>query len=189
METSTSRDVTDLLLAWSGGEREALDQLMPLVVEELRRVAASYLRRERSDHTLQPTALVHELYMRLVDQRRVSWNDRVHFFAAAARTMRRILVDHARAQRCEKRGGGALTVPLETVLATAAAPEANLLALDRALELLSEREPRQAQVVELRFFAGLTLAETAQALGVGDATVSRDWAFAKAWLYRELSEA
>ncbi len=186
MRIATAPDVTDLLLAWNQGERQALDQLMPMVVAELRRVAASYLQRERPDHTLQPTALVHELYLRLVDQRRVAWNDRVHFFAAAARTMRHILVDHARGQRSQKRGSGSLTVPLADAADVSLGPEADLLALDEALEQLSQREPRQARVVELRFFAGLTLAETAAALGVGDATVSRDWAFAKAWLYREL---
>ncbi len=122
MSVATNTDVTDLLLAWNQGERQALDQLMPLVVDELRRVAASYLQRERPDHTLQPTALVHELYLRLVDQRRVAWNDRVHFFAAAARTMRHILVDHARAQRSQKRGNGALTISLDQAPELAAPP-------------------------------------------------------------------
>lgn len=189
MPTSTAPDITELLLAWNRGERAALDELMPLVVAELRRVAASYLQRERPNHTLEPTALVHELYLRLVDQRRVSWSDRVHFFAAAARTMRHLLVDYARARACEKRGSGALTISLDEAGEVGATPETDLLALDRALEHLAVLEPRQARVVELRFFAGLTLEETARSLGVADATVSRDWSFAKAWLYRELAGA
>lgn len=189
MQTTTEPDVTDLLLAWNRGEAAALDELMPRVVSELRRVAASYLARERSDHTLQPTALVNELYLRLVDQQRVAWNDRVHFYAAAARTMRHILVDHARARRCEKRGSGAVAVPLSEADEVAMQQEVDLLALDRALETLAAREPRQGQVVELRFFTGLTLAETAKALGTSHATVSRDWAFARAWLFRELEGA
>lgn len=182
-------DITELLLAWNRGESEALDQLMPRVIAELRKVAASYLDRERTGHTLQPTALVNELYLKLVDQRRVAWNDRVHFYAAAARTMRHILVDHARGKRSGKRGSGALMLPIEAAQGLPAAPEVDLLALDHALSLLTAREPRQGQVVELRYFAGLTLAETAQALGIAEATVSRDWAFARAWLFRELEGA
>ena len=182
-------DVTDLLQAWGRGERGALDLLMPRVMAELRRVAASYLARERADHTLQPTALVNELYLRLVDQGRVGWHDRVHFYAVAAKIMRHLLVDHARARRTEKRGSGAIVVPLDEACEVAVAAELDLLALDSALHVLAAREPRQGQVVELRFFAGLTLEETAEALGVAHATVSRDLAFARAWLYRELAGA
>lgn len=178
--------VTQLLLDWSEGDRHALDRLMPLVVDELRRLAAAYLRREQAGHTLQPTALVNEVYLRLVDRRRVSWQNRAQFFGFAARTMRRILVDHARARRAAKRGGGAETLALDAALGVGDRAEVDLLALDDVLDRLAALDARQGRLVELRVFGGLTIAESAEALGVGEATVSRDWQSARAWLYREL---
>jgi RNA polymerase sigma factor (TIGR02999 family) len=178
-------DVTELLQEWNQGNRAALDRLMPLVTSELRKVARAYLRRERADHTLQPTALVNEAYLRMVNWDRVSWRDRAHFFAAAARVMRRILVDHARAHRAAKRGGCRIVS-----LANAAEPaddrDVDVVALDQALDELAALDERQARLVELRFFAGLTIEETAEVLKIGAATVSRDWATARAWLYRRL---
>jgi RNA polymerase sigma factor (TIGR02999 family) len=178
---------TDLLLAWSRGERAALDRLLPLVSHELRRLAGRYLRGERQGHTLQPTALVHEAYLRLIELDRIQWRDRAHFFAMAARTMRRILVDHARARDNEKRGGGARKVSLQLALDVSQAPERHLVELDEALERLEAVHPRKARVIELRFFAGLNLEETAEALAISVDTVKRDWRFARLWLLRDLS--
>jgi RNA polymerase sigma-70 factor (ECF subfamily) len=161
---------------------------MPLVYNELRRVARRYLRSERPDHTLQPTALVHEAYIRLLGQREIMWQNRAHFFGVAAQLMRRILVDHARAHQAEKRGGHKQKVPLDEALEYTADKSAELVALDEALDRLAARDPRQARVVELRFFAGLTEQETAELLGISVRTVKRDWDVARAWLYKEINE-
>lgn len=183
--SSPKTDVTQLLQAWSLGDSVALDQLMPMIMSELRRRAAGYLRRERSDHTLQPTALVNELYLRLIDQNRSHWRDRAHFFAVAAGMMRNILVDHARAHRADKRGGGLEKVELDEER-DGLSGTLDLIALDDALEALAKLDARQSRIVELRFFGGLTLEETAEVLGVARPTVSRDWRNARAWLMREL---
>lgn len=176
---------TELLLAWGRGDAGAFDELVPLVHAELRRVARRYLTRERRDHTLQATALVNEAYLRLVDLKRMRWQDRAHFFAMSARIMRRILVDFARARRNEKRGGGAPRVTLDEAI-DAARAGADLVAIDDALKTLAAVHPRKAEVVEMRFFGGLNLEETAAALEVSVDTVKRDWRFAKLWLRREL---
>ena len=186
MERRSGEEVTALLKEWSAGDRGALERLMPLVYEELRRLAASHLRAERGDHTLQPTALVHEAYLRLVGQRSVSWANRAHFYGIAAQMMRRVLVDHARRRLAAKRSPGTLYVDLgeETAAAPDRAPE--LLALDRALTELERLDPRQARVVELRFFAGLSVEETAEVAGVSTATVKREWRTARAFLRHEI---
>jgi RNA polymerase sigma factor (TIGR02999 family) len=183
-----SPDVTGLLLAWGRGDRSAADELMPAVYDELRRQAERAMRREGHEHTLQATALVHESYLRLVDQRRVAWRNRAHFFAIASTVMRRILVDHARARLTAKRGGGAAPVTLAGVQDGEAerVAEVDLLALHEALDRLARLDPEQARLVELRYFGGLTIEETAGALGVSAATVKREWAVARAWLRREL---
>ena len=181
-----SKHVTELLADWSRGDLQAREALLPLVYAELRQLAASYLRRERSDHTLQPTALVHEAYLRLVEERKVDWQGRSHFFSVAATLMRRILVDHARAHVADKRGGGVPRVPLTDTIAMSQERPADLLALDEGLTRLASVDPQQGRVVELRAFAGLSVAETSQALGISPATVKRDWAMAKAWLAREI---
>jgi len=178
---------TDLLRAWGNGERAALDRLVPLVNRELHQLARRYLRDERQGHTLQPTALVNEAYLRLMALDRMQWQDRVHFFAMAARTMRRILVDHARARDNEKRGGGVPKLSLDLAMAVSQAPEEHFVELDDALRRLETIHPRKAQVVELRFFSGLSLDETAAALHMSVDTVKRDWRFAKLWLLRELA--
>jgi RNA polymerase sigma factor (TIGR02999 family) len=179
--------VTDLLRAWGAGEADALDRLVPLVYDELRHQARRYLRREAVGHTLQTTGLVHEAYLRLVDQRAVRWESRAQFFGVAAQLMRRILVDHARAQHAAKRGGSAIQVPLEDDTAAASERDVDLLALDEALTRLAALSERQARVVELRYFAGLGIEETAEVLGVSIGPVKRDWAVARAWLRRELA--
>ena len=184
-EMADRTDVTALLLAWSGGQASAGDALMDAVYGELRRMARSHLRRERSDHSLPPTALVHEAYVKLVDQRRVRWQNRAHFFSIAARVMRRILIDHARRHASTKRGGDA-TFTLVDADATLDPPGMDVLALDVALEKLATIDPRQSQLVELRFFGGLTVEETASVLKVAPITVKRDWALARTWLYREM---
>lgn len=178
-------DVTRLLLAWSDGHAAAGDALMVAVYGELRRMARGYLRRERAGHSLPPTALVHEAYVKLVDQQRVKWQNRAHFFAIAARVMRRILVDHARGRASAKRGRGA-TFTLLDVDARVEAPDVDIVALDLALEKLAGIDERQSRLVELRFFAGLTVEEAAAALGIAPITVKRDWALARTWLYREI---
>lgn len=180
-------DVTGLLLSWRQGDAAALDRLVPLVYDELRRVARRRLQREQPGHPLQATALVHEVYLRLVDVDRLTLNSRTHFFAVAAKLMRQILVDHARRQHAEKRGGRATIVSVEGVLPAALPSSVDVLALDQALGALSVIDDRQCRVVELRFFAGLKIDEAAEALGVSPATVEREWALAKAWLYRQLS--
>src|SRR5262245_45914584 len=184
-----SKQVTQLLAAWSNGDLKARDRLLPVVYEELRQLAASYLRRERSDHTLQPTALVHELSLKLVEERSVDWRGRSHFFGVAAKVMRRMLVDHARAHLADKRGAGAPRALLtDTILMSRERPD-ELLALDEGLERLAALDPQQGQVVELRAFAGLSVQETSQAMGISPATVKRDWAMAKAWLSREVQKS
>jgi RNA polymerase sigma factor (TIGR02999 family) len=185
---SRAHEVTGLLLSWRQGDAAALDRLVPLVYDELRRVARGHLRREPPGHALQATALVHEVFLRLVDVDRMTMQSRTHFFAMSARLMRQILVDHARRQRADKRGGGATVISLDDVsLAAAQTSAVDVLALDEALEALSSLDARQCRVVELRFFAGLNIPEAADALGVSTATIEREWAMAKAWLHRRLS--
>lgn len=181
-----SSHVTQLLIDWSRGDENALQQLIPLVHEELRRVARRHMAHERAEHTLQATALVNEAYMRLVDVRQVKWQNRAHFFAMSARLMRRILVDFARSRRYQKRGAGAQRVTLDEALVVSPAPVADLVALDEALTALAAVDARKAQVVEMRFFGGLSVEETAEALHVSRDTIMRDWKLAKAWLLREL---
>jgi RNA polymerase sigma factor (TIGR02999 family) len=181
-----AEDVTGLLLAWSGGDRGALERLLPLVYGELRRRAHARLRRESPGHALETTDLVHEVYLRLVDQERARWQNRAHFFAIAARLMRRILVDHARSRRALKRGAGQAPVSLDLAPTLAAAPQMDYVALDEALQRLQALDERQGTVVELRFFAGLSVEETAHVLSLSPATVKREWATAKAWLFREM---
>lgn len=178
--------MTQLLLEWSSGDRAALDRLMPLVYGELRRLAAGHLARERRDHTLQPTALVNEAFLRLVDQRRIQWQGRAHFLALAATLMRQLLISHARKHRAGKRGGGRLCVTLHDWDAVVEARDVKLVALDEALSSLAALDSRQARIVELRFFGGLTVEEAAAVLGVSPATVKLDWSLARAWLLREL---
>jgi RNA polymerase sigma factor (TIGR02999 family) len=182
-----STAVTELLVAWRGGSEAARDQLVPLVYRDLQRLARAHLARERSGHTLQPTALVHETYLRLMGHAAMDWQGRTHFFALAATTMRRILVSYARKQRAAKRGCGGTAVTLCENHAVESAREVDLLALDAALAELEKLDQRQCRVVELRYFGGLTIEETADALGVSPATVKSDWSFARAWLFRELS--
>lgn len=182
--------ITQLLKEWGDyGEGEVLDRLMPLIYEELRRQASRYLKKERAGHTLQTTALINEAYLKLIDQRSVEWQNRNHFFAIAAQAMRRILVDHARERHREKRGGAAENLPLDEAL-TIATPEksVDLVALDEALNRLAMFDERQARVVELRYFSGLSIDETAEILGVSNVTVRRDWDFAKAWLHQQLTK-
>jgi RNA polymerase sigma-70 factor (ECF subfamily) len=183
----SSIEITGLLVRWSRGEPEALDRLMPVIYAECRRIAAQQLRKEHRDHTLDPTALVHELYLRLVDQHRATWANRTQFFGVAAQFMRRVLVDYARARHADKRGGSATFVSLAAVANT---PDdsrvADVLAIDEALERLAAFDPEQVRIIELRFFAGLTVEETAHLVGRSPRTVKREWRLAKAWLYREL---
>lgn len=179
-------DVTELLLQWNEGRHGVLEQLMPVVEAELRKLAAGYMKGERADHTLQPTALVNELYLRLVDRKRVSWTCRTHFFAFAATTMRRILTDHARARSADKRGGAETTLSLDEAVGLPETRDVEVVALDDALDDLAKLDPRQSRVVELRFYVGLKLDEIAVVLGVSAATVHRDWITARAWLHRRL---
>ena len=187
MTDASSPDVTGLLVQWSRGDRDALERLMPVIYEECRRIAARQLQHERRDHTLDPTALVHELYLRLVDQRRVTWENRAQFFGIAAQLMRRILVDHARARQTAKRGGSALLVSLDAAAETPNDTDVeDVLAIDEALDKLSALDAEQVRIIELRFFAGLTVEEAAHVVGRSPRTVKREWRLAKAWLYREL---
>jgi RNA polymerase sigma factor (TIGR02999 family) len=186
MSDDATGEVTALLLRWQEGDREALDRLLPLVYDQLHRLADRQLRRERQGHTLQPTAVVHEIYLRLVDQRRATWQSRAQFFAVAAGMMRRVLVDHARGRRAAKRGGFAQHVALEDIDAGIDPPSVDLVDLDDALGKLERLDADQARIVELRFFGGLTVEETAEVVRSSPATVKRDWHSAKAWLYREL---
>jgi len=181
------RDVTALLADWSRGDQRALNQLIPEVTSELRRIARRFLDRELPSHTLQPTALINELYLKLLERRKMSWRDRQHFFAFAARIMRRILIDHARARKTSKRGGGLQPLALDEARDRAKSRDYDVLELHDALKSLALLDPRQGRIVELRTFAGLSLREIAEVLEVSVATVSRDWASAKAWLYGELA--
>lgn len=185
---STPQDISLLLRQWSDGNRTALEELLPLVYDELHRQAARYLRRERIGHTLQTTALIHEAYLRLIDQRDVHWQSRTHFFAIAAKMMRRVLVDYARAKNRGKRGGDDVRLPLEHIMLVPGDDSGiDLMALDQALTRLARLDEQQMRVVELRYFGGLTLEETADALDISRATAARDWDVAKAWLRRELT--
>jgi len=185
----SAQEVTQLLVDWRNGNQAALDQLMPLVYDELRRLAKRYMNRENPGHTLQTTALVNEAYLRLIDQGNVEWQNRAHFFAIAAQIMRHLLVDHARSQHFAKRGGGAHQVSLDEALVVTEGREADLLALDEALDRLAAFDRRKSQIVELRYFGGLSTEETAEVLGVSEITIKREWLKAKAWLYRELSQS
>lgn len=185
---SLPENITQLLNQWSDGDERALDRLTPLVYEELRQLAARYLRRERPGHTMQTTALINEAYLRLIDAKEVRWQGRAHFFAIAANLMRRILVDHARQRNAAKRGGSPLHVTLDRIVATAKQSNVDVLAIDEALTKLAAIDRQQAQIVELRFFSGLSVEETAAALGISPRTVKRDWSVARAWLRREIGE-
>ena len=187
MATRSAEGITQLLERWSNGEEEARDKLMPLVYKELHRLAEAYLRRERREHTLQPTALVNELFLKFSEQRSMSWQNRAQFFGVAAQLMRRILVDYARAHYAEKRGGDRFCISLRNIAAFGAEPDADLLALHAVLNELGEIDPTQARIVELRFFGGLTIKETAEVMGTSHATVEREWKMAKAYIKRELT--
>jgi RNA polymerase sigma factor (TIGR02999 family) len=183
----SSDGITKLLIDWSQGDQAALEKLMPLVYDELRRLASNYLRRERAGHTLQPTALVNEAYLKLVDQRHARWQNRAHFFGISAQLMRRILVDHARQHQAAKRGGSQQQrLSITSAERVVKQPEIDLLALNEALDELALIDPQQAQIVELKFFGGLSIEETAEVLGISHATVERDWKVARAWLRRQL---
>jgi RNA polymerase sigma factor (TIGR02999 family) len=188
MATRSPHDVTKLLERWSKGDQDALDQLMPLVYNELHRLAGAYLRRERREHTLQPTALVNEAYLKLIDQRNPHWRNRAQFFGVAAQLMRRILVDHARAHHAAKRGGLQYNVSLSKAHRFGEKPDLDLLALHEALERLAQIDAQQERIVELRFFGGLTIEETAEVTELSHASVEREWKMARAWLRRELSK-
>jgi len=183
---TTQHEITRLLADWSNGDRQALEKLTPLVYDELRRLAGRYLRQERVGHTLQGTALVHEAYMKLVGQNNVRWQNRAHFFGIAAQMIRRILVDYARARHADKRGSGAPQLSLDEAIALPGGRDLDLVALDDALKGLAKIDERQSRVVELRFFAGLTIEETAEVMQMSVATAKRDWVSAKAWLAREI---
>jgi len=182
------KEVTQLLIRWSNGHREALTELTPLVYSELRRLANHYFRSERPDHTLQPTALVHEAYLRLVDQTSVRWENRAHFFGIAANLMRQILVNHALSHRAAKRGGTAVKLTLDDAVGVSKGQELDLAALDEALSRLATFDSRQGRIVELRFFGGLSIEETAEILRISPATVKREWTMAKAWLHCTLTK-
>jgi RNA polymerase sigma factor (TIGR02999 family) len=187
MVESSTPQVTQLLLAWGHGEDAALEKLVPLVHGELRRIARRYMVGERKGHTLQTTALVNEAYLRLVDSQKVNWQNRAHFFAISAQLMRRVLVDHARSRAYQKRGGGAFKVTLDDAMIGPEEPGQDIVSLDDALKALAEIDPRKSKVVELRFFGGLSVEETAEVLKVSEDTVLRDWRLAKAWLRREMA--
>jgi len=185
--TPSPHEVTRLLVAWGDGDRTALDNLTPMVYEELHRLAHQYMSQERPGHTLQTSALVHEAYLRLIDQKDVHWQNRAHFFGIAAQMMRRILVDYARQRRYAKRGGDARQVPLDEAMIVSEERAADVVALDDALKSLAEIDPRKSQIVELRFFGGLSIEETAEVLKVSPGTIMREWTLAKAWLRREMT--
>lgn len=187
MHNESPSPVTKLLVRWRAGDREALEELMPLVYDELRGLAHHYLRQERSDHTLQSTALVHEAYMRLAGQNPPEWQNRAHFFGIAAHLMRQILVEYARSRRTAKRGANAPRLALDAAEALPQQTDVDVVALDRALQELSELDAQQGRIVELRFFAGLTIEDTSEVLGISPATVKRDWTTARAWLYRAMT--
>jgi RNA polymerase sigma factor (TIGR02999 family) len=179
-------ELTQLLIGWSNGDKAALDKLMPLVYEELRRLARHYMSREHRGHTLQTTALVNEAYLRLIEQQNVSWQNRAHFFGITARLMRQILVDNARSRQAAKRGGAQVKLSLSKVDRLSSQPDVNLIALDEALGRLETINPQQSRIVELRYFGGLSIEETAEVIGISAATVKRDWSIARAWLRREI---
>jgi len=183
LNQQVSENVTQLLIDLSNGDRNAVDILLPVIYDELRKLAANYLRRERPDHTLQPTALVHEAYLRLVDQTRVNWQNRAHFFGVAAQIMRRLLVDHARRHNAEKRGQNFQKISLDENVDRAVERSTRMIALDDALTALAEADEQKARVVELRYFGGLSIEETARVMGVTPTTIKRHWRFAKAWLH------
>jgi len=187
MEETSPSEITQQLIAWSNGDESALERLIPVVYRELRRMADHYLRGERAEHSLQPTALVHEAYLRLIDQTKVEWHNRAHFFGVAAQMMRRILIDHAKAKHRLKRGGTATRVSLEDTSVITGERASELVALDEALLELAKIDERKSRIVELRYFGGLSVEETAQVLGISDKTVMRDWNLAKAWLYQQLT--
>ncbi len=186
MAPRSPENITQLLEQWSEGDEGALNRLMPLVYDELHRLAAAYLRRERREHTLQPTALVNEAYLKLIDQRHAHWRNRAQFFGVAAQLMRRILVDHARAHRARKRGGDRFLVSIGNGRSFGSQPDADLLTIHDLLNRLAEIDPEQGRIVELRFFGGLTINETAEVMRVSHTTIEREWKLAKAWLKREL---
>jgi len=188
MTQPSTHEVTQLLIEWSNGDKAALDKLMPLIHEELRRLAHHYMSRERSGHTLQTTALVNEAYLRLVNRKGVHWQNRAHFFAIAAQSMRSILVDHARSLAYAKRGGGAPKISLDEAMIVSQERAAEVVALDEVLKELASFDPQQSRIVELRFFGGLTIEETAEVLELSPATIKREWSTAKAWLYHELAK-
>jgi len=188
MSDKSKLEITQLLIAWGQGDQSAFDRLMPMVYEEMRKIARRYMVRQRPDHTLQTTALVNEAYLRLIDSSKVQWQNRAHFFAISAQLMRRILVDFARARTNLKRGGGAHKVVLDEALTISSEPGADLVALDDALTDLAAIDKRQSQIVELRYFGGLSEDEVAEVLGISARTVRRDWSLARAWLYRELNQ-
>ena len=188
MSQQDPSEITQMLLELTEGNQEVVNQILPHIYDELRRLASSYLRRERADHTLQPTALVHEAYMKLIDQKRVHWQNRAHFFGIAAQVMRRILMDHARKHQADKRGGEAEKLPLEEdILVVSHDKSAELIALDEALEALAQFDEQKAKIVELRYFGGLSIEETAEVIGVSVPTINRQWRMAKAWLYSQLA--
>jgi len=189
LQLGPSNQVTELLVRWRRGDRTALDSLLPLVYGELQRIANCYLREERPDHTLQSTALVHEAYLRLAQQDFPQWQNRAHFFAVAAQLMRQILVDHARGHRASKRGGHVYKLALDEAQEEPQALDVDIVALDDALKSLAEMDPQQSRVVELKFFGGLSIDDTAEVLGISASTVKRDWITAKAWLFRELDRS
>ena len=182
-------DVTQMLEALGDGDTRAPELLLPAVYDELRRLAHGYMKNERAEHTLQATALVHEAYLQLVDWKNVSWQNRAHFFAAAAQMMRKVLVDHAREKNALKRGGGTTTIALDAAISFPERDNVDLMLLDSSLSELAQFDPQQARIVELRFFGGLTIEETAHALGISDSTVKRDWQMAKAWLHSRMSRS
>lgn len=189
MGEEPQHEVTQILHDWSSGDTTAPERLMPLVYDELRRLARTFLSRERDSHTLQPTALVNEAYLRLVDQTRVNWQNRAHFYGIASRLMRRVLIDHARAHATEKRGGSAIRLSLDDMQVPVEERAASFVALDEAMKRLEQMDERKCKVVEMRFFGGLSDEEIAEVLGITTRTVLRDWKTARLWLYRELSEA
>lgn len=187
METSGQKNISLILKDWSSGNQAAVDQLMPAIYDELKKIAAQYLRKERSDHTLQPTELAHEAYLKLIDISNVNWQDRAHFFAVSAQVIRHILVDHARAKATDKRGGAAERIVLDEAISFSNEQDTDLLALDEALKELATFDEQQSKIVELRFFGGLTIEETASVLRLSPATIKREWTLAKAWLHKNLS--
>lgn len=186
METSDQKNISLILKDWSSGNREAVDALMPVIYDELKKIAAQYLRKERINHTLQPTELAHEAYLKLIDISNVNWQDRAHFFAVSAQVIRHILVDHARARATDKRGGAAEKIVLDEAISFSKEDDTDVLALDEALKSLAEFDEQQSKIVELRFFGGLTIEETAAVMRLSPATIKREWTLAKAWLFKRL---